>query len=238
MTRSKPFYFKEFEVYQDNSPLKLGTDAVLLGSWAMYERASSILDVGTGCGIIALMMAQRCPQAMITGIDIQKGCLIDAVTNFKRSPWKHHLRVLNLDFKSFEPEEKFDLIVSNPPYFDGTYISGDTEKDRARHTGDLDLKALMQNSKRLLHANGSLQIVLPYELTREAIWQASLAELYPSRICNVITKKGGEAERVLIEFQNDSTASCEETELYIRESGSARQNLNFRKMLESYYVYM
>ena len=115
--REKIFRFKQFEVVNDRTAMKVGTDGVLLGAWCPVAEARRVLDVGTGCGVIALMVAQRNRQALIEGIDIDQDSIAEARLNFANSPWNNRLTAIEGDFNDMDGDARYDLIVSNPPYF-------------------------------------------------------------------------------------------------------------------------
>ena len=128
------FEFKQFTVWHDKCAMKVGTDGVLLGAWANVESAKHILDVGTGTGLIALMLAQRTVQADVTAIEIDSMAAIQARENIAHSPWKNRITLFNCDFRYFHDDLKYDLIVSNPPYFVNALKCLDKQRNMARHT--------------------------------------------------------------------------------------------------------
>ena len=139
--------------------MKVGTDGVLLGAWCPVEGASRVLDVGTGCGVIALMIAQRNVEAIIEGIDIDEAAIDEAIFNFEQSPWSNRLTARLQDFNGMGGEKRYDLIVSNPPYFThGVLPTGDA-RVQARHTRSLTYGGLIDGASRLLTATGSLSLI-------------------------------------------------------------------------------
>lgn len=156
------FRFKKFSVKHCKSSMKVGVDAVLLGSWA-GENAKNILDVGTGCGVIALALAQRFPDAKILGIDIDSDSIEEANENFTVSPWHHNLKVRSAKF----PDEMagcdspYDLIVSNPPYFNSGIDHPVTPREKARHRDSLSVETLLKNAKNILTADGRISVIFP-----------------------------------------------------------------------------
>ena len=151
----KPFIFKQFKIQQDNTAMKVGTDGVLLGAWADSENATNILDIGTGTGLIALMLAQRNLKANITAIEIDEQASLQASENFNNSPWEIRLSIKNLKLQDFVVEEKFDLIVSNPPFFNNTFQANSSERNIARQTETLSFNELLKNTASLLSENGA-----------------------------------------------------------------------------------
>lgn len=182
--------------------MKVGTDGVLLGAWvSVSPRAGMrILDVGTGSGVIALMLAQRCPQAEITGMDIDADSAGQAAANFAASPWSGRLNALHGDFLSFEDAQGFDLIVSNPPFFNGTLQSPLARRRAARHSDTLPHAEMIATAKRLLRPGGILAVILPVEEGADFRMEAFSAGLPLQRICRVSTIEGQEPKRVMMEF--------------------------------------
>ncbi|MGZ5188348.1 MAG: tRNA1(Val) (adenine(37)-N6)-methyltransferase, partial [Kaistella sp.] len=155
----KPFQFKNFSLNQSAKVFRVGTDGVLLGASVCVESAENILEIGTGTGLIALMIAQRNTTAKITALDINEEAVTLADINFKNSPYKNRLRVLHCDFKNFESDEKFDLIVSNPPYFE----ENPSEKDvMARQQTELSFRDLIKNASGNLSHAGRLSVIIPF----------------------------------------------------------------------------
>ena len=170
------FRFKQFTVWHDRCAMKVGTDGVLLGAWAGQERLGetqvnhprNILDIGTGSGLIALMLAQRFPQARITGIDCDKDAAMQAMENFTGSPWADRLRAVRTGLQDFcrdtaTAAERFDLIVSNPPFYDNTLTNPDSRRCAARHTGGLPHDELLLLSAGLLSDTGVFSLIVPSE---------------------------------------------------------------------------
>jgi tRNA1Val (adenine37-N6)-methyltransferase len=147
----KPFTFKQFEIQQSKNVFRVGTDGVLLGSMATVNNALNVLEIGTGTGLISLMLAQRNSNAQFLGIDINKEASNLTKINFENSPFKSRLKNIHCDFKNFDMDKNFDLIVSNPPYFEAS----ESEKDKiARQTVELNFKQLISKSSELLSENG------------------------------------------------------------------------------------
>ena len=157
------FRFKQFTVKQDRCAMKVSTDSVLLGAWVPLHDCKQILDVGTGSGIIALSLAQRNQNAIITGIEIDKEAAFQALSNFRDSPWKDRLKLIHGDFCIHEFPNNFDLIISNPPYFINSFQSPDTKRNIARHNySNFNYELLFSKSSKLLRdCNGRLAIIIP-----------------------------------------------------------------------------
>ena len=164
------FRFKNFSVSHSRSSMKIGVDAVLIGSWAA-ENASEILDVGCGCGIISLMMAQRFPEAQILGLDIHPESVEESRSNFVSSPWSRRLKAIEGEFPIASElcERKFDLIISNPPFFASGLTELKTPRERARHQASLSVESLLKHSKDFLIQNGVLAMIFPENSYGEAL---------------------------------------------------------------------
>ena len=211
----KPYFtFKQFTIYHDRCAMKVGTDGVLLGAWTNLENANRILDVGTGTGLIALMLAQRTKDATITAIDIDADAVSQAQENVLASPWKDRVEVALQDICTYAPDSLFDSIVSNPPYFVNSLKCPDGQRTKARHTDSLDANRLIGKVTELLAPEGRFSLILPADQTDELLRIAEEKGLYPSRITRVITRPGLPPKRVLVEFRK-TTQICEETELVV-----------------------
>lgn len=168
MANNEVFQYKQFTVCQKHAAMKVGTDADLLGTLAAGGR--HILDIGTGTGIISLMMAQRFPDATIEAIDIDDNAIIDATENFANSPFASRLSLEQISFQDFlkrNPEPIYDCIVCNPPYFDKSTESNDLSRTRARHTSSLPFSVLIEGAYRLLKDEGVFSVCIPPEVLEE-----------------------------------------------------------------------
>lgn len=209
------FQFKQFFVGHDRSSMKVGTDGVLIGCWSPVSSQQSaisnqpyrILDVGTGSGLIALMLAQRCPEAQIDAIDIDQASCEQAQANFCASPWAERLHVAQCALQQWpraesrEPKAKsqvYDLIVSNPPYFVDSLKAPDAARCAARHNDTLPFSELITKSTRLLKPNGILALIVPCEAEDELQSLAADAGLQCIQRCYVHPKPGRAAKRVMI----------------------------------------
>lgn len=194
------FSFKQFTVYHDRCAMKVGTDGVLLGAWADVASARRILDVGTGTGLVSLMLAQR-SDALIKAIDIDPDAVEQARGNIAASPWRDRIEVEQQDICRYTSDTCFDVIVSNPPYFINSLKCPDEQRNTARHTDDLDFEDLIGAVARLLHPEGAFSVIIPadgMELFREI---AASHELHLSRRTLIHTKPDVEPKRVLLAFK-------------------------------------
>lgn len=204
---ANPFFtFKQFTIRHDRCAMKVGTDGVLLGAWTDVNHSQRMLDIGTGTGLIALMLAQRCPQASITAIDIDIDAVGQAQENVLLSPWSDRVEVKLQDICKYLTDKHFDTIVSNPPYFIDSLKCPDNQRNTARHTDTLDAERLLESVSRLLTDDGRFSIILPAEQTDLLIQTAYTQGLYPSRKTTVITRPGLSPKRILMEFQKTKEA--------------------------------
>ena len=195
------FAFKQFTVRHDRCAMKVGTDGVLLGAWTDLSHSRRILDIGTGTGLIALMLAQRSMDARITAIDLDSAAVEQAQENIQASPWKDRIEALQQDICTYHPNGTFDTIVSNPPYFIDSLKCPDGQRSTARHTDTLDADRLIGKVSELLTSDGRFSIILPAEQTEDLIRVAGEKGLHPSRQTWVITRPGLSPKRILMEFR-------------------------------------
>ncbi len=207
-----PFDFKRFSVNHDRSSMRVGTDGVLLGAWAPMPQtpAPRILDIGTGCGLIALMAAQRCPTATITAIDIDSDSCCEARQNAATSPFADRVRVLLTSLQDYvhaadamadTGPETFDLILCNPPFFDETLLPPDPARAAARHTASLPFDTLAQLSASLLADNGSMAVVMPTTVFDSFVPTAFACGLRLARRLDVRTTDRKPPKRTLAAFR-------------------------------------
>lgn len=200
---SRDFRFKRFNVAQPRSAMKVGTDGVLLGAWARLDSSQRrILDIGTGTGLIALMAAQRTEawDAQVVAVEIDSESAEDARENFARSEWGARLSVVESPVQEFRPEEQFDHIISNPPYFVDSLLSPDAARTAARHTTSLTFEELARSAARLLSPDGILSLVLPYDAVGDMTLAAARSGLFLVRREDVKTKESTTPKRSLLEF--------------------------------------
>lgn len=210
----KPFKFKQFEVQQSKNVFRVGTDGVLLGALASVNHASSILEVGTGTGLISLMLAQRNPHAIFLGVDINEEAADLTRINFEKSSFGSRLKNLHQDFKNFEHGGKFDLIVSNPPYFE----TSDSEKDKiARQTVELNFQQLISKSSALLSVHGIFSVIIPVEAGEIFIALAKENELFLNRRVNIKGIEGSKTKRLILEFSS-TEKNLDELDFIIEKS--------------------
>ena len=230
------FKFKQFVVEQGRCAMKVGTDGVLLGAWVKLPDDGEIMDLGTGTGLIALMMAQR-TKAHILCVDISEKACEQAMENISLSPWPDRMTVLNQDVKSLGEayRETFDCIVSNPPYFQENVKCPGKLRNTARHTDELNFNELTSTSAFLLKDEGTLSVVLPADVASEFIAEASSCRLFLSRQTWIHTKPGAQPKRVLMTFIKKQVTSSEVTHMTIHEVDHSFSE-DYKNLTKDYYL--
>ena len=213
------FRFKQFTVFQDCCAMKVGTDGVLLGAWTETFKRNNVLDVGTGTGLIALMIAQRNTNATIDAIDIDEGCVMQAKKNVHESRFAHRVVVQKSSFQDFSTrnDNKYNLIVSNPPYFHNSLKSPSLHRNYARHADSLSFYDIISHGVSLLAEGGRISLILPYEFKSTVLMHAKTVDLFAKRITNVFPLPHKPAKRILVEFGMSDT-ECVEDDLVIELS--------------------
>ena len=197
---SNPYFeFKRFRIEQDQCAMKVGTDGVLLGAWADIRPGCSVLDIGTGTGVVALMAAQR-GAGGVSAVEIDPAAAAQAASNAAASEWADRISVHCADAASFNTGVRFDRILSNPPYFRDSLRSPDSGRNAARHNDSLSYETLVGCSVRLLAPDGLLCVVLPFDAADEFVRCAQTAGLYLARRTDVVTVQGREPKRSLLSF--------------------------------------
>lgn len=216
--------------------MKVGTDGVLLGAWANCEESKNVLDIGTGTGLIALMIAQR-SSAKIDAIEIDNEASEQAFENIEKSPWAERINVLNRSFQDFSESitQKYDLIVTNPPYFQNSLFAPDQKRTDARHNSNLQLEELLVGSKKLLNQDGFLSIILPYLEGNMFILKASEMDLYCVRQTKVLTKPNKEPKRLLLEFMKVKKPLVEQ-EMIIELNKRHEYSEAYKNLTKDFYL--
>ena len=227
------FKFKQFAVEQDDVAMKVGTDGVLLGAWADCDGAKRILDIGTGTGVIALMLAQRNSQAAIYAVEIDETATKRARANFDMSPWAERLTVENCAVQEFVPSEKFDLIISNPPYFVDSLLPPDAKRSTARHTHDLSFEELDKAVVRLLANDGRFALILP---TAEFEKYLSITQLHLVRRCDMHPTTGAAVKRVMAEFAKCAVADITHENITIEKATRGDYTDEYRTLTKDFYL--
>ncbi len=230
------FQFKQFIIYQDKCAMKVNTDGVLLGAWTDNFDAQHILDIGTGTGLIALMLAQR-SNASIDAIEIDEEAATQASQNCVNSIWKDRISVHCCSFQEFTEKNspKYDLIVSNPPYFIQSLKSPKQNKNTARHTDSLSFEELIAGSKKLLLPNGKLSVILPFDSGETFINLAKEKDFHLARKTIVCSKENLPPKRILLTFSLEN-ADCLIDKLIIETEQRHQYSEEFKKLTEEFYL--
>jgi tRNA1Val (adenine37-N6)-methyltransferase len=192
------FKFKEFSIIQEKSAMKVGTDGVLLGCWVSCEKANNILDIGCGTGLITLMLGQRNLDSNVTGIEIDKIAIQEAQENISNSDWQERIKIKHTSLQQFTPQSKFDLIVSNPPFFPQN--KSQQSRDIARHTNRLSFEELIDNAAKLLAEKGIFSVIIPKNSEEYFCNIAAFYKLYRNRVCYIKGNETSVVKRVMMEF--------------------------------------
>lgn len=230
------FHFRQFTVWQDRCAMKVGTDGTLLGAWSLAPVGECrILDIGTGTGLIALMMAQRYPKAQITAIDIDSDAVAQAQDNVIKSPFSTQIKVLQQDVRNMYDSQGFDTIISNPPYFIDSLSCPDPQRNTARHTNSLSYSDLMKAVYLLLKKNGMFSVIIPEENLSKLESEAYLNGLFKSRISHIHTTPSKFSKRCLIEFLKNTNNQCVVENVVLEDSPGVRSDW-YRKLTKDFYI--
>ena len=212
------FQFKQFAVSQDQCAMKIGTDGVLLGAWVPIDTSpNSILDIGTGTGIIALMLAQRCDAQQIDALEIDENAYEQAVDNFESSPWSDRLFCFHAGLDEFveEPEDEYDLIVSNPPFYIEDYRPENPQRDIARFQESMPFEDLVEAAALLLSENGIFAVIITFKEEEKFLELAKEYELFPIKITRVKGTHENQIVRSLLAFRRYELSVLSADELVI-----------------------
>lgn len=197
------FTFKQFHVNQDRCAMKIGTDGVLLGAWTpLINNPYNVLDIGAGTGILSLMLAQRSNAEQIDAIEIDEDAYEQCVENFEASPWGDKLFCFHAGLDEFvdEPEDEYDLIISNPPFYTDDYKSDNTSRDLARFEDALPFEELIEAAALLLSDNGIFSVIIPFKEEERFVSLCKELDLFPLKITRVKGTPTSEIKRSLLAF--------------------------------------
>jgi tRNA1Val (adenine37-N6)-methyltransferase len=234
------FSFKQFSIQQDKTAMKVGTDGVLLGAWTpIPDFCFSILDIGTGTGLIALMLAQRSSAEQIDALEIDENAYEQATDNFENSPWNDRLFCFHAGLDEFmeEPEDEYDLIVSNPPFYTEDFTSGDESRNTARFANAMPFEDLAEAAALLLSENGIFSVILPYMEEEKFLALARENELYPMKITRMKGTPPTETKRSLIAFSRTEIKEFPVDELAI-ETARHQYTPEYIALTREFYLKM
>lgn len=238
-TDVKPFYFKQFAIYQDRCTMKVGTDGVLLGAWVDVNNVKTALDAGTGSGVIAIMLGQRAPEAMIHGVEIDAEACAQAQENMQISPWADRLMAFNISIQDFAKEkaQPYDLIVSNPPFFSGGTFSHNQDRNSVRHTIKLPHGDLLAAVRNLLAEEGKFCVILPFIEGLRFQELAKSYNLYCTKVTEVHPKQDKPVERLLLQFERQERPMIKDN-LIIQHNGMHEWTEAYKALTGTFYLYM
>jgi tRNA1Val (adenine37-N6)-methyltransferase len=228
------FQFKQFTIHQDKTAMKVGTDGVLIGAWANVVGGRA-LDIGTGTGVIALMLAQR-SDAKITAIEIEGNAFLQASENVSTSKWSNRIEVINLSLQKYKPTMKFDTIVGNPPFFNNSHKTPDSKRNFARHTDSLSFEDLLGFTTQNLSSIGKASFIIPFDSEKDFLEIAKNKNLSASRICRIKGNATSPVKRSLVElsFKN---IQCLESTLVIEISRHVYTD-DYIRLTKDFYLKM
>ena len=234
------FTFKQFTVQQDRCAMKIGTDGVLLGAWTPLDHDPfSILDIGTGTGIIALMLAQRSEASQIDALEIDENAYEQSTDNFENSPWNDRLYCFHAGLDEFveEPEDEYDLIVSNPPFYTEDFKTDNEARDLARFADAMPFEDLIEAAALLLSENGIFAVIIPFKEEASFITLAEEYELYPVKITRVKGTTTSEIKRSLLAFGRTKPTEFPIDELII-ETARHQYTPEYIELTKAFYLKM
>lgn len=238
MARNSSFQFKQFTIWQDQCAMKVCTDACVLGAWADLKNAGRILDIGAGTGLLSLMSAQRNTDALIDAVEIDPDAFTQAGENISKSPFYNRIQLYHADIQDFDPGFRYDVIISNPPFFQDNLKSPDRKKNLAHHARSLDFEALISAADRLIAPAGKFQVLFPVEEGKKFQQKAENAGWVLNRRLTLVHHAGKNPFRLLMTFQKAEKypAPLIENVLYIYENDGVTYHSAFRDLMKDFYL--
>ncbi len=235
MTDARPFHFKHFSLFHHRSTMKVGTDAILLGRWVEVNPTDVALDIGTGCGLLPLMLSQK-GVTHVDAVDIDKASIEEATINFEASQWREHLKACLSDIVDFQTDKKYDLIVSNPPFFNRDSKCDSDRKSRARHNdAGLSYATICSVAVRLMQPDGRFALVLPLNVMDAFLKEAEKSGLYLHKRMTIIPIEGKEPNRVNLELGFVPVPEVGEETFVIRDADK-RFTPQYNEFLKEFYL--
>ena len=233
----RPFFFKKFGLFHHRSTMKIGTDAILLGRWTEVSENDDVLDIGTGCGLIPLMLAQKGIKSA-DAVELDNDSYEEAAQNFSNSAWNSRLSAIHDDIKHYSEvcEKKYDLVVSNPPFYFGDNIPEKTKKGLARHTNTLSYNDLLSSVKKLMKPYGRFSLVLPAIESKTFLKDAENQGFFLKKELLIVPIEGKEPNRInmqLVVNQVDKT----ESETFILRNTDHSFTKEYKDFLKDYYLH-
>ncbi len=234
---SKPFQFKQFTIQQDKCAMKIGTDGVLLGAWVKINKDhNSVLDIGTGTGLIALQLAQRCDCRTIDALEIEANAFEQAVENFENSHWTDRLFCYHASLEEFsnEIDDTYDLVISNPPFYNSSFKELEQKRALARHTKSLTFEELLFHTSKLLSKKGTCAFIIPHHEELKFLELARRNKLFPQRITRVKGNIQTGVKRTLLQLSFTSTAP--KIEELVIEIERHIYTEDYKNLVEDFYL--
>lgn len=235
MNKTKSFEFKQFKIEGGYSGMPVSTDGVLLGAWIDLTKSKTLLDIGTGTGLLSLMCAQRKQNLLIEAIDIEKNAISSAQVNFSSTPWSERLTLIHNDVLRHQFDHKFDAIICNPPYFNSGEQAANSSRAIARHTSSLEHDQLLERCWSLLTSNGSASFVLPSVEGAQFVTMAKARGWHVKRYCSIKPTENKPVNRILFELSKQSVTT-EYQNLTIHQSGG--YSSEFIDLTKDFYLKM
>jgi len=227
------FRFKQFCIHHDRCAMKVGTDGVLLGAWGCVE-GKRILDIGTGTGVIALMAAQRNPEAEVLGIDVDEAAVLQAKENVAESPFSSRVECVLQNVLTFEPEASFDAILCNPPFFTEDTMPDDKGRALARNSKSLPFPQLIRKVASLLSENGKFSVIIPNDSIQEFVGLCLLENLHLERRCIVRTKANKPPRRAMLTFSRNASIAEDKEMCLLADDGTRSEA--YKTLTNDFYL--
>lgn len=235
-TDLRPFHFKHFSLYHHRSTMKVGTDAVLLGAWTELNPSDSAIDIGTGCGILPLMLAQR-GAAQVDAVELHEASANEAAENFAASQWAKKLTIFNQNVIDFSAgcSTTYDLVISNPPFFTSLFKTKQSDRRLARHTDTLSFEDLIMSALKLMKPDGRLSVVLPVDESQHFLQIAYLKGLTERKRMQIIPVEGRAPNRINIELVKNSVRIIDSVDFTIRKQNGEHTD-QYQSFLQEFYL--
>jgi len=235
---NNPFNFKQFTINQDRCAMKIGTDSVLLGAWTSLNNPFSVLDIGSGTGVLAMMIAQRSNAQNIEALEIDADAYEQCSENFEQSQWNDRLFCYHASLLEFaeEIDDKYDLIICNPPFYSEDYKTKNEARDKARFNDAMPFEHLVYAVSQLLAEDGRFSVVIPYKEESHFITLASKTKLFPKRILRIKGNPNSKTKRSLLEFSFEKSEV--KTSKLVIETSRQNYTKDYISLTKDFYLKM
>ncbi|OIO99577.1 MAG: hypothetical protein AUJ98_10815 [Bacteroidetes bacterium CG2_30_33_31] len=229
------FRFKKFSLIDDNTPMKIGMDSIMLGCWANADNSKSALDIGSGCGLLAFMLAQKYPKLKITAVEVYEEAYLDAVENLSNFPLEKHIQFFNSNILQWDCENKFDLIICNPPYFKGDLKPLELGRSFARFQDFLPLENLIHKSKSLMSEDGLISMIISKDNFIELNKICMSNGLFLSRTTSLKHRFNSKIKRILVEYSLNYLGKIIRNEIVVQDS-YGKYSDDYKKLTQDFYL--